>query len=433
MDQSVYDTLLTLMQSELKPSLGCTEPVAICLAAARTCAMLDGEIKKLSLTLSSNLFKNAYSVKIPNSNQSGIQFVAAAGAVVREPSHGMEIFGALTPGLTQRALEFMKNVEIELLVKPDSNFYLEVRAETESETAETLTVTSHTNLVRERKNGATISDSFDEEAYESSQEQHNPIKDFRISDFVEACESIPIEQLDFLKEAIEMNKRVSADGLKAGLGMASGGKIASLIENGLLTEDLLTNVRMRVTGACDMRMGGGDATTMTLVGSGNQGIQAIVTVVAAGEYLGFSEEKIRRAVMLSILGTIYAKSYVGRLSPICGAILSGAAASGAICWMMGGNPSQIENSMQNVFGNLSGMICDGAKDGCALKLGSCATEAVVSAQMAMGMIGIKPTDGIISTSVEDTIRNISRLSHEGMADADMNIIDIMLKKNNAGV
>lgn len=419
-----YSVLPGLVRSEIKPSLGCTEPVAICLAAAITAEPLTSPLKELELTLSSSLFKNAYSVKIPNTGRNGIQLAAALGAVIRDPGLELEILGAADEHAVAEATGICENGMVKVRVIEDSEFYLQVRAVSAAETVESLTVGGHTNLVRLTVNG--------EVKFQKPDDGHgsgnDAIRGFTIAGFLEYCETVALDELEFLQEAIDLNQRLAESGLHQSLGLGTAGNLKQLVDAGVIKEDLNINVRMMVAAACDFRMGGGGAAAMSLMGSGNQGIEAMVTVTAAGRYLGADRERILRAVMFSSLTTIYIKSYVGRLSPICGATLSGAAASGAITWLLGGGYIQVANAIQNMFGNLAGMVCDGAKDGCALKLAACASEAVMCAQLAANNIGIKSTDGVISDSVDDTIRNIAQLSNTGMDKTDMSIIDIMLNK-----
>lgn len=425
MDQ---DGMIKLIQSEMKPSMGCTEPVAIGLAVSNTCWRLNTPVSKVHLKLSSNIFKNAFCVKIPNTERTGIPFAAALGVILARRDNTMELFSKVTGLVAGQAERLLKKGIITLEVEQDNRFYIEVTAEGREERIRTVTTDSHDNLVLVERNGAIELNRMKTAKEES--DSGSEMMCCAVSELVELCESIPLEKIEFLREGIEMNRFAAKVGMGQDYGLNIGKKIRDMVQTGVMPNDMASYVKMRVTAACDCRMGGAPVPAMTVLGSGNQGFEAILLPASAAEYLGCEEERMLRSVMMSILLTIHIKYHVGRLSPICGATLSGAAGAGAVVWLMGGSKGQIEGAIQNMLGNLSGMLCDGAKDGCSLKLGNCAGEAVMAAGLAMGGSVIRQTDGIISRRVEDTIRNVARLSREGMSQVDRNIISIMLNKEN---
>lgn len=426
MDQ---EAIIRLIQSEMKPGMGCTEPAAIGLAVATTCGRLDLPATSVHLKLSSNIFKNAFCVKIPNTDKAGIPLAAALGALLAGRDNTMEIFSRVTAKLTEEAEQMLRSGFITLEVEPDNRFYIEAAARAGQQAVRTITLDRHDNLVYMEKNGEVLLDRREDQK-EGSHDGELWITDASVCDLVDICEKIPVEKIAFLKEGVEMNRLAAKMGLDRDYGLNIGKKIRDMVKKGIVPDDLASFVKMNVAAACDCRMGGAPLSAMTVLGSGNQGFEAILLPASAAEYLGCGEERMLRSVMMSILLTIRIKYHVGRLSPICGATLSGAAGAGAVVWLMGGSREQIEGAIQNMLGSLSGMLCDGAKDGCALKLGNCAGEAVLAAGLAVEGSMIKQTDGIISRRVEDTIRNVARLSREGMSGVDMNIISIMLGKEN---
>ncbi len=426
MDQ---ETIVGLIQSEMKPGMGCTEPAAIGLAVSNTCGRLNLPAAEIHLKLSSNIFKNAFCVKIPNTDKAGIPLAAALGALLAGRDNTMELFSRVTAELTEEAEKMLKHGIVTLEVEPDNRFYIEVTASAGQEAVRTITLDRHDNLAYIEKDGKILLDRRNDHNVDSY-EGELWITESSICDLVDICEKIPVGEISFLKEGIEMNRLAAQMGLSRSYGLNIGKKIRGMVKKGVLPDDLASFVKMNVAAACDCRMGGAPLSAMTVLGSGNQGFEAILLPASAAEYLGCGEEKMLRSVMMSILLTIRIKYHVGRLSPICGATLSGAAGAGAVVWLMGGSREQIEGAIQNMLGSVSGMLCDGAKDGCALKLGNCAGEAVLAAGLAMEGSIIKQTDGIISRRVEETIRNVSRLSREGMSGVDMNIISIMLSKES---
>lgn len=420
------EKFLSLMRSEMEPALGCTEPVAVALAVSRTCCLFKERPTHINVKLSSNIFKNAYCVRIPGAEKSGIRLSAALGCLLSSPDNDMELFSRVDKELVERAEELITQGFVTIEVFEGSGFYIEVAAENDKENAITKTVGSHSNIVRSVYCGAVVYDKTVSDKEGSSGEFD--ITAFTIADIVACCAGAGTEDIVFLRQAVEMNLKVSEEGLKEPYGLEIGRKIRQLVDNGTLQDDIVNYVKMVAAAACDYRMGGGSMAVMTVLGSGNQGIQAILPVAAVAQYKGLPEETMLRGVMMSILLSIFIKYQIGRLSPICGSVLAGAGVSGAICWMLGGTNEHVGGAMQNMLGNLSGMICDGAKDSCALKIATCSGEAVLSAMLAINESIIQQTDGIVCKSVEDTIKNVSILSGQGMAAVDKSIISLMLSK-----
>lgn len=421
------DKILKMIKAEMKPSMGCTEPVAIGLAVSNTCTNLSNPAKKLKLKISSNIFKNAYCVKIPNTTEAGIPLAATLGYLLTKPNNTMEIFSGVNDELVKEAYALIENNFVEIEAIPSSEFYIEVTALNDTETVTTLTVDRHDNLVKVIKNDEVILNTLTDNISKDDKDDFD-ITQYTVAQLVDLAERIDIEKINFLNEAKEMNLIASNAGLNGDYGMNIGKNIKTMMDKGILPNDLFYYVKMVVTAASDCRMGGGPYSAMTVLGSGNQGFQATLPVIATAQYLNIDEEKTLRAMFMSILITFRQKYKVGRLSPICGATLSGAASSAAITWLLGGNVEQIEGAMQTMFSNLTGMMCDGAKDGCAMKLSTCSGEAVMAARLALcGSIASK-TDGIVSEHIEETISNVARLSQEGMKAVDMNVINIMMAK-----
>lgn len=423
------ECVLDFVKSEMKLSLGCTEPVAVGLAVSNTCHMLNG-VDHLKVKMSSNIFKNAYSVKIPGAGEHGIELACALGVLCAKADNTMEIFSQVNPEMVVKAKEMLKRGVVELEVQPDSRFYIEIWADKDGVASHSITLNGHDNLILLEVDGKVL---VDKQVAEEAEEGGFDIVGCKLSELVDFAATVPFEDIKFLREAVETNNAASAEGLSDDYGLRVGKKLDKMMKSGELETNLFFYVKRKVAAACDMRMAGGPKAAMTVLGSGNQGFEATLPSIATCEYLGLPEEKMLRAILMSVLITAFMKYQVGRLSPICGATLSGAASSGAITWLMGGNHAQIAGAIQNVFGNLSGMICDGAKDGCALKLSTCAGEAVMSAQLALDGSIITDSDGLIGATMEDTVRYIASLSLNGMAAVDMNLINTMLSKSKAAV
>ncbi len=419
-----YQQLADLVKSELIPSLGCTEPVAVGLAVSNTCVHLENEPTHIHLKVSSNIFKNAYFVTIPGTQENGIPLAATLGYLLKKENNTMEIFADVTPELIKKAHNYLEKDFISLEFIKESHLLIEVTATNESEKAYSITYDSHDKMVHLEKDGKILINV----KTELKDKKSSDIMSLNVADLISAAENIDINELAFLEEPIKMNKAASDEGLTNDYGMKIGKTFKKMMDKNVVPNDLFYQVKMRVAAAVDMRMGGGPRTAMTMLGSGNQGFEASLPIVTTCEFLNLGKEKMLRALFISYLVSIRMKYAVGILSPICSALFTGAGASAGITWLLGGNQQEIEGAMQNIFSNLSGIMCDGAKDSCASKLCTCAGEAVLAAHLSMH--GSTPTemDGIISAAVENTIENIARVSHESMKDIDINLIDIMVNK-----
>lgn len=420
------EKILQTVHSEMQPSMGCTEPVAIGLAVSNTCRYMASPATKIKLKVSSNIFKNAYCVKLPNTTEAGIPLAATLGYLLTKQDNTMEIFSGINDDLVKQAYNMLKKEFVEIEAMSSLQFYIEVWAESETEKVHTLTIDRHDNLVLVEKDGKLLVDTRSGDA--------NAVKDdfditvYTVAELIDLAKTIDLDKITFLREARDMNLASSDAGLKGDYGMNIGRSIKKMMEDGILPDDMFYYVKMVVSAASDCRMGGGAYSAMTVLGSGNQGFQATLPVIATAQYLKKDEETMLRAMFMTILVTIRQKYKVGRLSPICGATLSGTASSAAITWMLGGNIDQIEGAMRTMYANLTGMMCDGAKDGCAMKLCTCSGEAVMAARLALAGSMASKTDGIVSARVEDCIDSIARLSQEGMKAVDMNVIEIMMAK-----
>ncbi|WP_163469349.1 serine dehydratase subunit alpha family protein [Fusobacterium sp. IOR10] len=424
-----YADFIKLAKSEMKPSMGCTEPVAIGLAVSNTCRYLEKPATKIKLKISSNIFKNAFCVKLPNTDESGIKLASALGYLLTKENNDMEIFKGVTPELISKAEALVKDNFVEMEAMKDSRFYIEVLATNEHEKVETLTLDRHDNLVKVEKNGEVILNKLENKPGENStEEKYMDISKFTVKELIEVAETIDVKDLEFLDECINMNLAASEEGLKKDYGMHIGRTIKRLIEEKTLSDDIVNHVKMVTSAAADMRMGGGPFSAMTIAGSGNQGFQTSLPVIAVASYLKLPREKMLRALFISILVMLRMKCNLGRLSPICGGMLGGTAASAGITWLLGGKLAEIKGAMNNMFSSITGMMCDGAKDGCSAKLCSCSGEAVLAAKYSIAGVRASKTDGIVSEKIEDTMDNVARLSNEGMKEIDMTVIDILSNK-----
>ncbi|MCR4443146.1 MAG: L-serine ammonia-lyase, iron-sulfur-dependent, subunit alpha [Peptococcaceae bacterium] len=421
--------LITLLKQEVKPGLGCTEPAAVALAAAHAALFLGGKIEKADIIVSSNIYKNAYAVTIPNTQEKGLKIASALGLLLRNPQKELEIFEDVKPEDVVKAKHLISNEKIQVTVQQLDDFYIETRIEGEKGWAKVVLSGGHTDLVKAVVNNEVVFSKNDFQA--SKRPKEFDLTAYTIRGLVEFIEKIPLDEILFLENGIKMNLQISAKGLELKSGLAVGSGLQAMLKKGVLQNDLVNKARIAVAGACDARMAGLNMPVMTSMGSGNHGLEASIPLIIVGKEIRAPKEKVLRALALSHLVTAFVKQHTGKLSPICGcSVAAGAGATAGIAWLMGGSLIQVEGAIKNVIGNLSGLICDGAKGGCALKLATSAAESVIAAQLALNNIIIQDSDGIISTTVEDTIRNLGKISSSGMANIDSTILEIILNKGS---
>lgn len=425
MDMNV---VVNAIKAEMKPSMGCTEPVAIALAVSRTCEYLNQPAEKLDMVISSNIFKNAYSVQIPNTGTYGIELACALGCLLSKPGNTMEICADIKPEHVEKAKEMVAAGMVQVKVLQSSGFYIECTASNASGKAHTITQDAHDKMVFCEKDGQVLVDTRSTEFVTPEEKEGFDVTQHSFEEFYQWANEIETEKLDFIKEAIEINMKIAEKGMEKKYAFGVGPAVENMLAKGQLTENVVTMVRRYPAAAADFRMSGGDGSVMTFCGSGNQGISTTLPMAVFAKYMQIPEEKLLRAEFMAMLMIMYMKKHVGRLSPVCGAMVAGTGSAAGMTYMLGGNFAQISGAVQNMMGSVAGIFCDGAKGGCAVKVAACAGEAVYAALYAMdgSMIGV--SDGINSTKAEDTVKNLAKLSHEALADVDMKVIEIMQNK-----
>ncbi|MEA4892043.1 MAG: L-serine ammonia-lyase, iron-sulfur-dependent, subunit alpha [Peptococcaceae bacterium] len=422
---------LELLHAELKPAIGCTEPAAIALAAARTMDYLQEEPVSLEVELSGNIYKNAFAVTIPGTGESGVALAAALGAVLPNARLELQLFEEMTPECLAAAKGLLAEdkVKIVVLEPAPEKFYLHVKAKGKKREAETWTEKYHTNMTRAALNGRPIMVCPDRLPGQESRPANTNLTSRELRDLVVLAEQLPVDDLEFLLEGVKMNKAMAAEGLKQRAGLGLGWAVKSLMDAHAMGGDLLTRIRIEVAAACDGRMGGIKQPVMSTTGSGNQGILVSLPIALVAEERKLSKEKVLRGLALGNLITAYVKQFIGKLTPICGcAIAAGLGVAGAVAWMLGGSPEQVEAATRNMMANLAGMICDGAKGGCAFKLASSASESVLAALLALEGVEVGKEEGIVSCTLKETVENVAILCTKGMANQDQALIEILQRK-----
>ena len=420
--------VINAIKAEMKPSMGCTEPVALALAVSRTCEHLEQPAQKLEMVISSNIFKNAYSVQIPNAGTYGIELACVLGMLLSKPGNTMEICADIQPQHVEKAKKLVAEGFAQVKVLKSSQFYIECTASDGTNTAHTITEDEHDNLVFCEKNGTVLVDNRKQDTVETEEKGGFDVTKHTFAEFYQWANEVDVADLQFIKEAIDINMEIAKKGMAKKYAFGVGPTVQNLVKKGLLGGDVVSAVRSIPAAAADFRMSGGNGSVMTFCGSGNQGISTTLPMAVFADKMNIPEEKLLRAEFMGMLMIMYMKKYVGRLSPVCGAMLAGTGSAAGMVYMMGGTAAQVSGAVQNMMGSVAGIFCDGAKGGCAVKVAACASEAVYAAMYAMDGSVIGVSDGINSTKAEDTAKNLAKLSHEALDTLDMKVIEIMQTK-----
>ena len=421
---------LEILNKELVISLGCTEPIAIAFAAAVARKHVKGNtVMKIKLNASKNIIKNAMSVNIPGTDTCGINLAAALGVVTSNPEENLELLADLKPKEVEKAKKMVQmNIVTVKVADSVKKLYIEVFIQTEISNSRVIIEDRHNNVVLIEVDGKSLKNI--ELHHNTIQNEYNTLEHDYLSldSILEFIQKINVEKLGLIKKSVEMNMEICLEGLKNPYGLGVGRIIKKNMESGFLGDNI-SNYAMALTAAgSDARMAGSSLPVMSNSGSGNQGISTTIPVVVFAEYFDSCEEELIRAVTLSNLITIFIKLSLGRLSALCGASISAAGACCGIMYLMGADESKIKLSIQSIIGNLTGMICDGAKAGCALKVATCTNAAIQSAIVTLEGNTLSSSAGIIGVTTEKTIENFCLLGNDGMIEADQLILEIMLKK-----
>lgn len=417
--------MLQILRQELAPALGCTEPVAIAYAAAKARAVLGTIPDHAKILVSRNILKNAMGVGIPGTKIVGLEMAAALGIIGGNSDAILEVLDGVTEEDIRKAEDFAKTGVEVVQKETEKKLYIEVILTTEKDHASVVIEDSHTNITR-ITHGKT--DIYDRSSCGEIEEAECDKSGLSVEEIFRTITTIPKEELHFLDQTIRMNWEISQEGLKKQYGLGVGKNIYDSIKTQDKTEDMQNYIVAAAAAAADVRMSGGTKAVMTICGSGNQGITATLPVIAAVLSLKADEEMLYRSLALSCLITIHVKQFIGKLSPLCGC---GMGSSIGVCcgltYLQGGGLAQIKSAVNNMIADVSGIICDGAKAGCALKIATVISSAYQCSLLALKNSGAGELDGIVGADVENSIRNLGELGNRGMADTDRVILDMMMQ------
>ena len=426
MNQQQIDRYIRLIRSETAPAMGCTEPAAGALCAAAAAAQLGCAPESLAVEVSSYIFKNAMNVGIPGTGETGLDIACAMGALCPKPELGLSVLGEFDPGRLPEARRLARNTRISV-AEGVPKVYIRAVAHGGGSYGEAVIRDTHTGIVYLGRDGVPSMEK--DMAPSSAPESGGEGAQLDIPGIWQFGQEVPLEALYFLRELVQVNCAMAEEGLSHPYGLQVGRQMHSGTAAGLIAEDTANFAAAYTAAAADARMSGCEQAVMSVAGSGNQGLTATLPVIAVARKSGKPEEVMLRALAISILTTIHAKEYIGRLSVLCGCgVASSIGVTAGVVYMLGGTLEQAEMGIRTMTADISGIVCDGAKPGCALKIATSVGAAMRAASFALSGIGASAHDGIVAGDVEETLKNLGELGADGMAGANQVILDMLLHK-----
>lgn len=425
MEKTERERIVRLIQREVVPAIGCTEPIAVALCVSQATRLLATIPEKIEVLLSANILKNAMGVGIPGTGMIGLPIAVALGALVGNPDYQLEVLRDITPDAVTRGKQFIDEERIQIALKENiaEKLYIEVMVTAASSSATAVIAGGHTTFVYEEKDGRVLRDNRKVADVETSDEDCR-LSLRRVYDFALTA---PLEEIEFILESARLNKAAAEQSFKGNYGHSLGKTMNSTVRP-IMGDTIYTRILSYTSGACDARMAGAMIPVMSNSGSGNQGITATLPVVVYAEENHKSHEALVRALTLSHLTVIYIKQSLGRLSALCGCVVAATGSCCGITYLMGGGYEEITYAVKNMVANLTGMLCDGAKPSCAMKLTTGVSTAIFSSVLAMEHKCVTAVEGIIENDVDRTVRNLTRIGTQGMNETDRVVLDIMTHK-----
>lgn len=422
--------IIALVKREVVPAIGCTEPIAVALCVAKATETLGITPEKISVKLSGNMLKNAMGVGIPGTGMSGLPIAIALGAIIGKSEYELEVLRDVTPEAVAKGKAYIEEDRISVGLKETDCDKLYIEATVTSGTNSSVAIISgdHTHFVYLTKNKEVI---LDEQTPCSSSSNSDAVEEedaLCLRTVYDFATTAPFSEIEFINEARRLNEAASQKALLGNYGHQLGKTLSRPLGRGIMGDSMFSHILSATSSACDARMAGAMIPVMSNSGSGNQGIAATMPVVVFGEENHNTEEEITRALMLSHLTAIYIKQSLGKLSALCGCVVASTGSSCGITYLMGGSYDQVAFSVKNMIANLAGMVCDGAKPSCALKVSSGVSTAVLSAMLAIQNKHVTSVEGLIEDDVDRTIHNMTRIGSEGMNETDRMVLDIMTHK-----
>lgn len=427
MDTLERTKILKLIQQEVIPAIGCTEPISVALCTAKATEILGTIPEKITVYLSANILKNAMGVGIPGTGMIGLPIAIALGALIGKSEYQLEVLKECTHEAVKRGKKMIdqKSISISLKENIQEKLYIEVCCQTSQNHSTAIIAGEHTHFIYISKNNDVLLD----KKLDENNNHEKQILELNLQKVYDFATTSPINEIRFILESARTNKYAAEQSFKYDFGHSLGKTLRGKFEHKIMGDSIFSHILSYTSAACDARMAGAMIPIMSNSGSGNQGIAATLPIIIYAEENGKTEEELIRALILSHLTVIYIKQSLGRLSALCGCVVAATGSSCGITYLMGGKYPQITAAVKNMIANLTGMICDGAKPSCALKLTSGVSTAVLSAILAMEQKCVTSVEGIIENDVDQCIRNLTLIGSQGMNETDKIVLDIMTHKH----
>lgn len=427
-DKTTRQRIIALINTEVVPAMGCTEPMAVALAVAKSKEMVGTVPERIEARLSANILKNAMGVGIPGTGMIGLPIAIALGAIIGNSAYGLEVLKDITPTAIDEARRYVAANRIDIGLKEDisEKLYIEIIATAGAQTAKTIIAGGHTNFICAELNGNNLLNNMSAGSNNQNAEQQDIMLDMKLAyDFATTA---PLQEIAFIKQTMEYNMKAAQEAIKGNYGHNLGKTIDRPLAKGIFGNSIFSHIIAKTASACDARMGGAVIPVMSNSGSGNQGICATNPVAVYAIENENTEEELIRALTLSHLTAIYIKQSLGKLSALCGCVVASIGSSCGITYLMGGDYVHVCNAVKNMIANLTGMICDGAKPSCSLKITSGVSTAVLSALLSMEGKCVTSAEGIIDDDVDKSIHNLTSIGADAMRNTDDMVLNIMTNK-----
>ena len=427
-EKKIRERIISLVNKEVVPAIGCTEPMAVALCTAKAATTLGRRPDRIEVFLSPNMLKNAMGVGIPGTGMIGLPIAVSLGALIGKPEYELEVLKDLTPATLEQGKRYINDADIDIKLKQGNvdKLYIEVVCRAGSDMATAIISGSHTHFVYVERNGEVVMDNRGGHGGSDEEEDDIQLNFPLVYDFATTA---PLDEISFILKTKEYNMKAAEESIKGNYGHCLGKTMDRPLSHGIFGDNIFSHILSRTASACDARMGGAMIPVMSNSGSGNQGICATNPVVVYAMENENTEEELIRALMLSHLTAIYIKQSLGKLSALCGCVVASTGSSCGITYLMGGDYTRICNSVKNMVANLTGMICDGAKPSCALKISSGVSTALLSALLSMEGKCVTSAEGIVDDDVDKCIHNLTSIGADAMRATDDMVLDIMTHKS----
>ena len=423
------EQIIALIKREVVPAIGCTEPAAVALCTAYATEALGERPERIEVELSGNMLKNAMGVGIPGTGMTGLPVAVALGALIGKSDYQLEVLRDVCPKAVAEARAYLaeNRITIGLTKDSDETLYIEIRCKAGERASRSVIARDHTRLVY-LEGPCTLT--VDRRSELGRREEEAAENDLTLRRVFEFATTAPLEDIEFINESRRLNEAAAEEALKGNYGHELGKTLSRPLGKGIMGDSIFSHIISATSCACDARMAGAMIPVMSNSGSGNQGIAATLPVVVFARENHNTEEELTRALVLSHLTAIYIKQSLGKLSCLCGCVVASTGSSCGMTWLMGGGYEQVAYSVKNMIANLAGMVCDGAKPSCALKVSSGVSTAVLSAMLAVQNHSVSSYEGLIEDDVDRCIHNLTRLGSVGMQETDKMVLDIMTHKKS---